>query len=364
MARARRSGIPTPSTEAFHVFTGVGRGVVLPGAFVPPIQNRSRRPAVIHRIAGLAAALFFTAVAPAVQAQTTPVKIVVGFSPGGGVDTLARLLAQGLAQAIDRPVVVENRAGAGGTIAADVVARAEPDGATLLLADTSLLLAPHIYPKVNYRIGTSFTPVAMVGDAGLALAVPASSPARTLPDFLAMARKEPGRYTYASVGVGSMHHLGGELIKSMASVDLVHVPYKGGSPAVQAVASDQVSSAISSLPAVIPQASAGRIRILAVLGAERFPGLADVPTVAQTLPGFDATPAIFLLAPAKTPAAAMEKITQALPKVLAEPKLQEAFIAQGSLVRYQPADALAAWLPAQEQRWVDLIARAKLTFAP
>lgn len=319
---------------------------------------------MFHRAAGLAAAAFIAAASPAAQAQTTPVKIVVGFSPGGGVDTLARLLAQGLARAIDRPVVVENRAGAGGTIAADVVARADPDGATLLLADTSLLLAPHIYPKVNYRMSTSFTPVAMVGDAGLALAVPASSPAGSLPDLLAMARKEPGRYTYASVGVGSMHHLGGELIKAMANVDMVHVPYKGGSPAVQAVASDQVSAAISSLPAVIPQASAGRIRILAVLGTDRFPGLPETPTVAETLPGFDATPAIFLLAPAKTPAAALEKVTQALPKVLAEPKLREAFIAQGSLVRYEPADALAAWLPAQEQRWVDLISRAKLTFAP
>ncbi|RPJ90249.1 tripartite tricarboxylate transporter substrate binding protein [Achromobacter xylosoxidans] len=345
-------------------FTGADRGAMLSGVFAPSIKNRSRRLAVFHRVAGLAAALFIAAASPAAQAQATPVKIVVGFSPGGGVDTLARLLAQGLAQAIDRPVVVENRAGAGGTIAADVVARAEPDGATLLLADTSLLLAPHIYPKVNYRMNTSFTPVAMVGDAGLALAVPAASPARTLPDLLAMARKEPGRYTYASVGVGSMHHLGGELIKSMADVDLVHVPYKGGSPATQAVASDQVSSAISSLPAVIPQASAGRIRILAVLGAERFPGLPDVPTVAETLPGFDATPAIFLLAPAKTPPAALARITQALPQVLADAKLREAFIAQGSLVRYQPADALAAWLPAQEQRWVDLISRAKLTFAP
>ncbi|OZI68143.1 hypothetical protein CAL27_01335 [Bordetella genomosp. 1] len=308
------------------------------------------------------AALILLATASAAHAQQAPLKIVVGFSPGGGVDTLARLLAQHLGTPLGRTVLVENRPGAGGTIAADTVRRAAPDGNTVLLADTSLLVAPYIYPDLPYRLERDFVPVAMVGEAGLALAVAAANPARDLPQLIAQARQAPGRLTYATVGMGSMHHLGGELFKTMSATDLVHVPYKGGSPAVQALAGDQVSVAISSLPAVMPLAASGRIRILAVLSAQRFAGLPDVPTVAETLPGFETTPSLFLLAPAGTPPAALAALQQALPGVLADATLRQTFVAQGSEVRYQPADALAQWLPTQQKRWGDLIARTQLDF--
>ncbi|OZI33450.1 hypothetical protein CEK29_21610 [Bordetella genomosp. 5] len=308
------------------------------------------------------AALLLLCAAASAQAQQAPLKIVVGFSPGGGVDTLARLLAQQLADPLGRPVVVENRPGAGGTIAAEAARRAEPDGNTVLLADTSLIVAPYIYPTLPFRLERDFVPVAMVGEAGLALAVPSNHPARDLPEFIALARQAPGQYTYATVGVGSMHHLGGELFKRLSKTDLVHVPYKGGSPAVQALLGGQVTMAISSLPAVMPLASSGHIRILAVLSEDRFAGLPHVPTASQTLPGFETTPSLFLLAPAGTPRAALQRLESVLPQVLQRPALQQAFVAQGSQISYLSAPELAQWLPAQQQRWGDLIARSKLEF--
>lgn len=313
----------------------------------------------VTRISSLALLVAF---ASAVHAAPPPLKLVVGFAPGGGVDTLARILAQQLASPLGRAVVVENRPGAGGTIAADTVSRAAPDGNTLLFADTSLLLAPHIYSKVNFKTDQSFAPVAMLGQTALALVVPAQSPSRSLTELITRARNEPGQLTYATVGFGSMHHLAGELLKAQTGTDFVHVPYKGGGPATQAVAAGQVSSAISSLPPVISQADAGRVRILAVLSAQRFPGLPNTPSMSETLPGFDATPSLFLLAPAGTSPAALAELEAAVPVALRDPKVREAFLVQGASIDYRPAAELAEWLPKEERRWADLIKNSNLQF--
>ncbi|WP_459616112.1 Bug family tripartite tricarboxylate transporter substrate binding protein [Bordetella sp. 2513F-2] len=309
--------------------------------------------------AALACALL---IAPGARAQPQPLTLVVGFAPGGGVDTLARSLAEALSRPLGRPVIVENRAGAGGTIAASAVMRAAPDGSTLLFADSSLLLAPHINDKITYDLRSSFTPVAGVGEAGLALAVPAASPARDLQGLIDMARAEPGRHTYASVGIGSMHHLGGELFKMMSGADLVHVPYSGGSPAVQALIGGHVDVSISGLQAVIPQAEGGRARILGVLAPERFPGLPDVPAIREVLPGFEALPALFLLAPAGTPAEVIGPLAQALSQALQSPALQATYLKQSAVARYRPPAELAGWMAAEERRWVEVIEKSKLEF--
>src|SRR5690606_27700908 len=157
---------------------------------------------------------------PVLAQNAQPLTLVVGFSPGGGVDTLARLIAQELAPELKRSVIVENRPGAGGTIAADSVARAAPDGNTLLFAETSALIAPHVFPKVTYNPQKDFKPVGMLGQSGLAVAVPGTSPHKTLGDLLGAARNQPGSLSYASVGVGSQHHLSGEWLKTLADVEI------------------------------------------------------------------------------------------------------------------------------------------------
>lgn len=309
--------------------------------------------------AALGCALLIGSVA---QAQTPPVTIVVGFAPGGGVDTLARSLADALTKPLGRPVVVENKPGAGGTIAAGTVTRAAPDGNTLLFADSSLLLAPHIFDKVVYDPSDSFTPVAVVGEAGLALAVPADSPAKDLQGLIELARAKPGNLTYASVGIGSMHHLSGELFQMMSGTDMVHVPYNGGSPAVQALIGKHVDVSISGLQAVIPQVQGGRARILGVLAPQRFAGLPDVPAIGEVLPGFEALPTLFLLAPANTPASAIEPLTQALSQALQSPALQATFLKQSAQAGYRPPQELAQWIESEEARWVDVIDKSNLEF--
>ncbi len=309
----------------------------------------------------LAVLLSLGSISPAL-AQSAPLKIVVGFAPGGGVDALARITARHLETVLKRSVVVENKSGAGGTIAADYVANSARDGNTLLLGDTSLLIAPHIYPKVAYKLPGSFEPVGMVGQADLAIAVPGDSPAKTLADFLAMAKKAPGKYSFASVGVGSIHHLAGELLGLKAGVKLLHVPYRGGSKANQAVAAGEVSMSIASIASAMGLAKAGKIRILAGLSAKRFPTLPNIPTVAETVPGYDVTPSLFLLAPKGAPASALAPVTAALKQVLQEKAVQDAFIVQGSVAQYQDPAWQAGWMRREEARWVGVINQAHLKF--
>ncbi|MCK9512247.1 MAG: tripartite tricarboxylate transporter substrate binding protein [Pigmentiphaga sp.] len=308
------------------------------------------------------AALPLVLAVPVMAQSNPPLSLVVGFSPGGGVDTLARLIAQEIAGDLGRAVVVENRPGAGGTIAVDSVARAAPDGNTMLFTETSALIAPHVFPTVTYDPQDTFTPVGMVGRSALAVAVPASSEYTTLSELLDGARAKPGKLSYASVGVGSQHHLSGEWIKNLAGVEIEHVPYRGGSQAMQDLASAQIPMGVASLAAAQPHVEGGRVRVLAVLSAERFPGTPDVPTVGETLPGFDSTPSLYILAPAGTPQATVEQVTKALQKAVESPKIQEAFALQGSEAHYLPPAELAQWMRDEEARWVGVIDRAKLKF--
>jgi len=292
-----------------------------------------------------------------------PLKLVVGFAPGGGVDTLARITAQALSQELQRPVVVENKSGAGGTIAADYVAKSNPDGNTVLFADTSLLVAPYIYPALRYDLQRDFVTAGTVGTSDLALAVPGTSPVKTVAELIQALRKAPPKTeTFASVGMGSIHHLGGELFALKTGTELVHVPYRGGAPASQALAAGEVNMSIASLASSIGLAGSGKIRLLATLSARRFPGMPDLPAVAETLPGFNVEPSLFLLLPKGADASFVQALGTALERSMSQKGVQDAFLAQGSVAAYKNAQVTRQWLGDEAARWAGVIKDAKLTF--
>ncbi len=292
-----------------------------------------------------------------------PIRLVVGFAPGGGVDTLARVTAQALSKELDRTVIVENKSGAGGTISADYVSKSQADGNTLLFADTSLLVAPYIYPALRFDLQRDFAPIGMVGQSDLALAVPGNSPIKTVAELIEAIRKAPPQTeTFASVGVGSIHHLGGELFAMNTQSELVHVPYRGGAPASQALASGEVSMSFASLASSIGLANSGRIRLLATLSERRFPGMPDLPSVSETLPGYSVTPSLFMLAPQNVDPALIATVSKALDNSMQQKQVQDAFLAQGSVAGYKNAQATEQWLGEETERWANVIKTAQLDF--
>ncbi len=309
------------------------------------------------------AALALTLSPVAALHAAEPIRLVVGFAPGGGVDTLARVTAQALSKELDRTVIVENKSGAGGTISADYVSKSQADGNTLLFADTSLLVAPYIYPALRYDLQRDFTPIGMVGQSDLALAVPGDSPVKTVAELIEAIRKAPPQTeTFASVGVGSVHHLGGELFALQTKTELVHVPYRGGAPASQALASGEVSMSFASLASSIGLANSGRIRLLATLSERRFPGMPDLPSVSETIPGYSVTPSLFMLAPQNMDPALIATVSKALENSMQQKQVQDAFLAQGSVAGYQDAQATEKWLGEETERWANVIKTAQLDF--
>ncbi|WP_454003568.1 Bug family tripartite tricarboxylate transporter substrate binding protein [Alcaligenes sp. Marseille-Q7550] len=302
-------------------------------------------------------------IAPLALHAAEPLRLVVGFAPGGGVDTLARVTAQALGQELNRTVIVENKSGAGGTIAADYVAKSQPDGNTVLFADTSLLVAPYIYPALRYDLQRDFVTAGMVGQSDLALAVPGNSPIKSVAELVESIRKAPPQTeTFASVRVGSLHHLGGALFALKTRTELVHVPYRGGAPASQALAAGEVAMSFASLASSIGLANSGRIRLLATLSERRFPGMPDLPAVSETIPGYSVTPSLFLLAPKDVDPAFIQTLSAALQKSMGQKAVQDAFLAQGSVSAYQDPQATRQWLGDETARWAGVIKDAKLTF--
>ena len=309
------------------------------------------------------AALVLTFSPVAALHAAEPIRLVVGFAPGGGVDTLARVTAQALSKELDRTVIVENKSGAGGTISADYVSKSQADGNTLLFADTSLLVAPYIYPALRYDLQRDFAPIGMVGQSDLALAVPGDSPVKNVAELVEAIRKSPPQTeTFASVGVGSVHHLGGELFALKTQTELVHVPYRGGAPASQALAAGEVSMSFASLASSIGLAKSGRIRLLATLSERRFPGMPELPSVSETIAGYSVTPSLFMLAPQNVDPAFIATVSKALENSMQQQQVQDAFLAQGSVAGYQDAQATEHWLGEETQRWAKVIESAQLDF--
>src|SRR5882724_1473644 len=279
-------------------------------------------------VTGLAASLCPTIT----HAQTRPVRIVVPFAPGGGADLIARLVQPHLQQALGQPFIVENRAGAAGRIGTDAVAKAEPDGHTVLMTtESSLVIAPHIGVPMSYDPLKDFAPVSLLTRNAVVLVVHPSVPANTLMDYIALARAKPGQFFYASSGVGGPNHLAGEIFKQMTGLDIVHVPFPGTGAAIPAVISNQVGAMWGFLAGLIPHIRSGSLKVLAVGSKERSPTLPDVPTVAESgVPGYEAASWIGLLAPVATPRPVIERLWDAAHTGMQEPAVKDILLRDGS----------------------------------
>ena len=290
-----------------------------------------------------------------VLAQTYPAKplrMVVGFTPGGGNDIVARIVAARMQEGLGQPVVVENRPGNAGVIGADFVAKAAPDGYTLYLGSTGNAIAPSIQAHLPYDPVNGLAPVGMVGVAPSVIVVNSEVPARSVAELIAYAKLRPGKITYASSGNGTTLHLGGELLKSMAGIDLVHVPYKGNAQALADVVGGQVDMIISALPPALPLAKAGKVRIIAATTRERIRGLPDLATVAeQGVAGYEIFTWYGVFATGGTPDAVIERLGAEVRGAVADPKLRDQLDKQGvDAASSTPAEFRAFYL-AEIAKW-------------
>jgi tripartite-type tricarboxylate transporter receptor subunit TctC len=274
----------------------------------------------------LTAAFFlFAAGAASAQYPNRPLLMAVAFAPGGGTDTTARLVAKRLGETLGQQIVVENRAGAGGNIATDFVAKSTPDGYTIALTSVGpLTVAPHMIARLPYDPRRDLAPISLAVTFGNVLVVANNLPAKTLAEYLKIARDKPGTLSFGSSGIGGTGHLAGALLGSVAKVQLVHVPYKGGGPAMQDLLGGQVQSIIAAMPSALPQIRAGKIRAVAVTGPRRSPTLPDTPTVAESgFPGYEATNWYAFVAAAKTPPEIIERLNREIVAALRSPELKE-----------------------------------------
>lgn len=304
------------------------------------------------------APLLMTGFSVPAAAQTwplRPLRAVVGFAPGGGVDLAARVVTRRLAEVLGQQMVVENRPGAGSTVAAAYVARTEPDGYTLMVGETAMFTGPVLYPSARFDPVADFVPVMRMAVAPLGIAVPAALGVSDLASALDRARRAPSPWRYGTPGVGTAQHLVGEMLRQKASVPLEHVPYRGGAPAITALLAGEVEMAVASLPSLTAAVASSGVRLLSVSTAARVPGLAEVPVVAETIPGFDAAPGIFLLAPAGTPAPVVARLAQAGAEVGRDPAVGAALVSAGLLLGDTAGPAeLAAEVAEETRRWSEL----------
>jgi tripartite-type tricarboxylate transporter receptor subunit TctC len=282
-----------------------------------------------------------------------PVRLIVPFTPGGSSDILARAVGPGLAEAIGQPVLVDNRAGAGGSIGAAEAAKADPDGNTLLMGHLgTLAVNPWLYPKLGYDPLKSFATVGGVARVPNVLVVNSNSPVRTLKDFIELARSKPGRMTYSSGGNGSAAHVAFEALKLQAKFTAVHIPYRGTMPAVTDLIAGQVDTTFTGVTVLLPHIRSGRLRALAVSSPMRLPSLPDVPTVAESgFPGFEADQWYGIVAPAGTPPARIQKLNAELNRVLASPAVAQRLAGEGALPFPTTPDAFRALIARELPRW-------------
>jgi tripartite-type tricarboxylate transporter receptor subunit TctC len=294
---------------------------------------------------------------------TKPLTMVVGFAPGGATDTVARIIARHLGDELKQNVVVDNKAGAGGNIATDFVARAEADGHTLLLGSVgSLTVAPHMNSRLPYQPLKDFAPVTMAVVFSNVLVVRSDMPVQTLADYVKLAKEKPGKLTYASPGIGGAGHLAGELLKINADIDLTHVAYKGGGPAMLALLGGEVDSFMSTPPTAGPHIKSGKARALATTGAKRDPLMPDVPTVAeQGYPGFDTLNWYAYVVPAKTPKAVVDRLNQVLVKILKDPEVGKELEKKGLSPSPSTPAELAAYMQREYDTWGMVVKKAGIT---
>ena len=308
----------------------------------------------------LALGVLFAVFAFSVSAQTyptKPIRIVVPFPAGGTTDVLARAAAQKLTEALGQAAVVDNRPGAGGNIGAELVAKSPPDGYTLLMGTVGThAINPSLYPKMPYDHVRDFVPVILVAGVPNVLVINPSLPVNSVQELIAYAKANPGKLNFASSGNGTSIHLSAELFKTMAGVQMAHIPYKGSAPALQDLVGGQVQLMFDNLPSALALIKAGRLKALAVTSKERAAVLPDVPTIAESgLPGFEASSWFGLLAPAGTPQLVIAKLNAEIAKWLATPEAKEKLLAQGAIVAGGTPEDFARHIAAETTKWQKVV---------
>jgi tripartite-type tricarboxylate transporter receptor subunit TctC len=305
------------------------------------------------------------AIASGVAAQafpSKPIRLVVPFAPGGVVDVTARQLGPKLSEALGQPVLIENKSGAGGTLAADYVAKSAPDGHTLLVAFDSHAVNPHIYKSdLRYDTFKDLAPISFIGSIPLLLATSTAFPANDIPSFIQVAKSKPGTISYASVGAGSSGHLAAEQLKLLANVDMLHIPFKGGAPALSALMGEQVQLIVFAAGAGVPLVRGGKIKPLAVSGKRRSSALPSVPTMAEAgYPQLDSGAWMGLLAAAGTPAPVIARLNAELTKVLKDPELIKKLADQAVDLSGSTPEEFGSLIRAEHDKWGKVIKDAKL----
>ncbi|RJF91943.1 Bug family tripartite tricarboxylate transporter substrate binding protein [Noviherbaspirillum saxi] len=309
-------------------------------------------------------ALGSLSVAPA-SAQnypSKPIKLIAPFAPGGVADVMARLVGDKLSKSLGTPVIVENRPGAGGNIGADVVAKAEPDGYTLLMTSAGILtINGSLYPKLSFDPANSFAPVSLVADMPMVLVVNSAVEAKTLPEFVTYARKNEGKVFFSSPGNGTTPHLGLELLQRAANIKITHVPYKSGAESLNSIVAGQVTGAIETPPSVINQMKSGKLRALAIAGPRRLAQMPDVPTTTEAgIANAEVLSWFGIVAPAKTPPDIIERLSKETAKAVHEPEVEQKLASLGTrAVGNSPAE-FDRFIKSERSKWDQIIKQANI----
>lgn len=307
------------------------------------------------------ALLLFCATSPVANAATfpeRPIRMVVGFAAGSSVDVVARLVGEKLSTQLGQPVIVENIPGAGGNIAAGMVARANKDGYTLLVSNTGYAIAPAIYTKLNFDPAKDLVGVAQFTSMPHVLVSPVNLPASSIAELIALAKAEPGKYNLGSAGIGNADHFAGELLQSMAQIKLAHIPYKGGAQVMTDVINGNIAVFFSGLPGALPMLQTGKVKALGVGTAQRSWALPDVPAIAETLPGYDVSLWYGLMAPAGTPEPVIDKLSTAVAAVLEQPDVKQSLHQIGVDPAPPGAAHFQALINSEMKRWGDVAREA------
>src|SRR6266568_7502994 len=321
---------------------------------------KSSRRQFLHLAAGAAALLAVSHVAWAQAYPTRPVRIIVPVPPGGALDILARLMGQWLSERLGQPFVIENRAGGGTNIGVEAVVRAPPDGYTLLLIPGSVTVNATLYQHLNFNFIRDIVPIAMISSLPLVMEVNLSNPAKTVPEFISWAKANPGKVSMASGGTGTPSHIGGELLKLMTGIDMLHVPYRGGAPAITDLMGGTVQVYFSPLPEAISNIKAGKIRALAVTTAKRSQALPDVPTIGESVPSFEANTWQGIGAPKATPAEIVTLLNKEINAALADPTIKARLAELGSVPSPMSPAEFEKYIADETEKWAKVIHQANI----
>ncbi len=289
---------------------------------------------------------------------TRPIRLIVPFPPGGSNDIVGRVIGQQLGERLGKPVVIDNRGGAGGMIGTETAVHAHPDGHTLLIISVAYAYNPSLY-KLNFDPVRAVAPVAQLGTGPNSLVIHPSVPANSVKELIALAKARPGALNYATAGIGSFQHMSSEMFRLMAGINIVHIPFKGGGPAMLAVMAGQSQISIGSLLQTLPHIRSGKLKALATGGAKRSPALPDVPTVAEAgVPGYEANNWWGIVAPAATPPAVVKRINTEVAAILATPETQKWFLSEGGEAVSRTPDEFRKWILSEMAKWGKVVKQA------